>query len=227
MIRGLIFDFDGLIVDTEWSVYQSWVELFNSFNAELPLDQWTSIIGTSNHEHFDPFDVLERQVGGRVDRDRLRQQRYDREMDLIKHQPVLPGVRDYLRDAKERGLKLGVASSSSRNWVEGNLSRLGLRDYFEALHTSDDVERTKPDPALYQLALQSLDLRPTEAIVLEDSPNGVKAAKAAGIFVVAIPNPLTACLNLEHADLRLESLAELTLADLIKKVDHRQDGQTL
>ena len=68
MIRGIIFDFDGLILDTEWPVYRSWVEIFDSFDAELPLDQWTSIIGTSEHEHFDPFDILERQVETSLDR---------------------------------------------------------------------------------------------------------------------------------------------------------------
>jgi HAD superfamily hydrolase (TIGR01509 family) len=225
MIRGVIFDFDGLIVDTEWSVYQSWVELFDSFGAELPLDQWTAIIGTSEYEHFDPYDVLEQQVGRGLDRRDLRKKRYDREMVLVLDQPVLPGVDDYIREAKARNLRLGIASSSDRKWVTGHLSRLGLLDYFDIVHTSDDVERTKPDPALYRLTLQSLSLRPEEAIVLEDSPNGVAAAKAAGIFTVAIPNKLTARLNLDHADLRLESLSEISLVELIKEVENRRDGQ--
>jgi HAD superfamily hydrolase (TIGR01509 family) len=225
MIRGVIFDFDGLIVDTEWSVYQSWVELFDSFGAELPLDQWTSIIGTSEYEHFDPYDLLDQQVGRSLDRKSLRRKRNDREMVLVLDQPILPGVDDCLREAKARNLRLGIASSSDRKWVTGHLSRLGLLGYFDIVHTSDDVERTKPDPALYRLALQSLDLLPEEAIVLEDSPNGVTAAKTAGIFTVAIPNPLTACLNLDHADLKLESLAQMSLADLIEEVENRWDGR--
>ena len=118
-------------------------------------------------------------------------------------QPILPGVEDYLQTAKELNLKLGIASSSDRKWVEGNLSRLELLDYFDIVHTSDDVEFTKPDPTLYRLALHSLELNPGDAIVLEDSPNGVSASKAAGIFTVAVPNPLTARLNLDHADLVL------------------------
>jgi HAD superfamily hydrolase (TIGR01509 family) len=225
MIHGLIFDFDGLIIDTEWSVYQSWMELFDSFGAELPLDQWTSIIGTSEYEHFNPYDVLEQQVGRSLDRKSLRIKRYEREMELVRVQPILPGVKNYLRDAKIRGLQLGVASSSDRKWVIGNLSRLSLLDYFDIVHTSDDVERTKPDPALYRLALQSLDLLPEEAIVLEDSPNGVTAAKIAGIFTVAIPNPLTARLNLGHADLQLDALSQISLADLIEKVENHWDGK--
>lgn len=219
MIRGVIFDFDGLVVDTEWPVYQSWVEIYDRFDAELPLDQWTSIIGTSAHEHFDPIDTLEQQIGQELDRQDLRLKRHDREMVLVSGQPILPGVESYLRFAQENKMKLGIASSSDRNWVEGNLGRLGLLKYFDVIHTSDDVERTKPDPSLYRLALKSLGLAPTEAIVLEDSPNGVKAAREAGIFTVAVPNALTASLDLSLADLVLESLDALPLVDLIRIVE--------
>ena len=219
MIRGIIFDFDGLIVDTEWPVFQSWVEIFDFFGVELPFDQWSTIIGTSSHEHFDPFAMIERQVGQTLDRQNLLEKRRARELEMVADQPILPGVEEILRNAKVLNLKLGIASSSDRDWVAGNLARLGLLEYFDVIHTSDDVERTKPDPSLYQLALQSLGLSPIEAIVLEDSPNGVIAAKDAGIFTIAVPNPLTASLNLDRADMVVESLAELSLLDLIQAVD--------
>ena len=227
MIRGIIFDFDGLIVDTEWSVYQSWVQLFAKFDARLPLDQWTSIIGTSEYEHFDPYDVLEQQAGQKLNRNTLHQERYAHEMQLVAAQPILPGVEDYLRIAKAENLKLAIASSSDRKWVAGNLDRLRLLNYFDVIHTSDDVEKTKPNPALYLLALQSLGLKPDETIVLEDSPNGVRAAKAAGIFTVAIPNPLTARLNLDHADLILGSMAELPLPELLKKAEKSAESSEI
>lgn len=215
MIRGVIFDFDGLIVDTEWSVYKSWVDLYDSLGAELPLDQWTSIIGTSSKEHFDPFEVLEHQLGRPVNRQELGQSRHDREMKMALSQPILPGVEEAIKAAQKRNLKLGIASSSDRKWVTGHLAHRNLLDYFEVVHTSDDVEITKPDPALYQLTLKSLGISPGEAIVFEDSPNGVRAAKDAGIFTVAVPNRLTADLDFNHADLMLESLAETSLPDLI------------
>ena len=227
MIRGIIFDFDGLIVDTEWAVYQSWVELFEAFGAELPLDQWTAIIGTSEHEHFDPFVVLEQQVGKLPDHQNLRQQRRQRELALVRAQPVLPGVEGYLREARLQDLKLGIASSSDRQWVLGNLARLGLLEYFDVVHTSDDVERTKPDPTLYQLALHSLEIEPKETFVLEDSPNGITAAKRAGIYTVAVPNLLTASLKLDHADLLLDSLSQMPLADLIEVVENHWSDQTI
>jgi HAD superfamily hydrolase (TIGR01509 family) len=222
MIGGIILDFDGLILDTEGPVYQSWDELYQEYGTELPFEEWATIIGTSNKEHFDPFKKLEAKIGRPLDRQALVPRRYARELDLCYAQPILPGVREVIEAAREMGLKLAIASSSSRQWVAGHLTRLGLDHYFEVVHTSDDVERTKPDPALYVLTLRTLNLRPTEAIVFEDSPNGVAAAKAAGIFVVAVPNPVTRQLSLDHADLRLDSLADLSLGEIIARVDHAE-----
>jgi HAD superfamily hydrolase (TIGR01509 family) len=219
MIRGLIFDFDGLILETEGPVYQSWVEFYREFGAELPFEDWSHIIGTSNAEHMDVFVLLEDKIGRKLDRETLAPRRSARELEICLAQPILPGVSQILTKAQGKGLKLGIASSSDRKWVGGHLTRLGLIDYFDVIHTSDDVERTKPDPALYLLALQSLGLEPDEAIVFEDSPNGVTAAKAAGIFAVAVPNPLTRQLNLDHADLELTTLADLTLDEIISKTE--------
>ena len=101
----------------------------------------------------------------------------------------------------------------------GHLDRLGVTDLFDAIVTGDDVARVKPDPELYLLALARLGLEPHEAIVFEDAPNGVLAAKRAGIFTVAVPNALTCDLPLDHADLRVASLADLPLTDLLAAVE--------
>lgn len=223
MIRGLIFDFDGLILDTEGPVYQSWVELYHEFNAELPFDLWASSIGTSDYEHFDPYDMLEEKTGYPLDRVALRERRYARELEMTNNQPILPGVIEKLTAAKDIGLKLGVASSSSRRWVGGHLERLGLIQFFDVIHTFDDVEHTKPDPTLFILALKSLELQPEEAIVFEDSPNGVTASRTAGIFTVAVPNPLTRSLRLDHANLLLQSLTDLSLEEIIRKAENSQN----
>jgi len=220
MIRGIIFDFDGLILDTEGPVFQSWVELFHQQGAELAFHEWASIIGTASQEHFDPFTLLEEKTGKNLSREKLEKLRYAREMTLCEAQPIMPGVIDKLLVAKERGLGLAIASSSNREWVVGHLERLDLRRYFDVIHTSDDVERTKPDPTLFNLALDSLNLKPQEAVVFEDSPNGVTAAIAAGIFVVAVPNELTRQLPLEHANAVLNSLADATLDEIIAMVNH-------
>ena len=121
-------------------------------------------------------------------------------------------------------MRLGVASSSSRAWVDGHLTRLGLRGYFEVVRCRDDVAVVKPDPALYRAVLQATGVAATEAVALEDSPNGVWAAKRAGMACVAVPNPLTARLDLSHADFTLRSLTELPLAALLARLAPARRG---
>ena len=216
MIKALIFDFDGLILDTETPVYLSWVEIFQRFGLTLPFDDWTSIIGTSAAEHFDPFDRLEAQFNLNLDRKKLSAERMAFELSLVINNPILPGVKELIDAAQKDNLKLAVASSSSCDWVKGHLKRLKLIHYFDVICCSDDVPRTKPDPALFLLALEHLKLESKETIVLEDSPNGITAAKRANIFSVAVPNDMTRTLKFSHADLLLGSLAETSLETLIQ-----------
>src|SRR5262249_54309165 len=122
----------------------------------------------------------------------------------------------YVEAAAGLGLKLAVASSSSRDWVAGHLDRLGLLGHFDVLKCSDDVVQVKPDPGLYRAVLDALGVVPHRAIALEDSPNGIAAAKGAGLFCVAVPNALTGRLVLDGADLRVPSLTELPLAQLLR-----------
>jgi HAD superfamily hydrolase (TIGR01509 family) len=160
-------------------------------------------------------------LGRPVDRETIQQQRRQRYDELLQVQSVLPGVREYIAAAKRLGLHLGVASSSSRRWVVGQLTALGLSAHFECIKCSDDVPRVKPDPALYQAVVQALGLQPQQAIALEDSPNGITAAKHAGLYCIAVPNPLTRQLSLTHADLLLNSLADLPLEQLLAALNGR------
>jgi HAD superfamily hydrolase (TIGR01509 family) len=134
---------------------------------------------------------------------------------LIEAESILPGVDEYLREAGRLGLRIGLASSSSRDWVVGHLGRLGLDGSCHFVRCWDDVELAKPAPDLYLAVLDDLQVAAPEAIALEDSPNGVAAAKAAGLWCVAVPNELTAELDLSSADLRLSSLAEMPLQQLL------------
>lgn len=222
MIRAIIFDFDGLILETESPVYQSWHELYDQFGMELSKQEWSQIIGTSDAEHFNPLDELEESLQLSLPRSELLAFRREREMDLIREQVILPGVEKWIDQALSLDLRLGIASSSSRDWVVSHLTRLGLIDHFEVIRTADDVEKTKPDPALYQQALENLSISADEAIVLEDSPNGVTAAKHAGIFTIAVPNPMTVDLNLDHADLQISSLEELDLKAAITYAENQK-----
>jgi len=215
-VKLIVFDFDGLILDTEAPVYDAWQEIYGEHGHALSFDKWATCIGTA--DTFDPCIDLAGLVGRALDAEALRQRHRARTDDLIAACTVLPGVREYIAEARQLGLVLGVASSSSRGWVDGHLRRLGLREAFSVVRCADDVPRVKPDPALYLAVLAAAGVGSRDAVALEDSPNGVLAAKRAGLTCVAVPNPLTARLDLGAADLRLASLADLPLTALLERL---------
>jgi HAD superfamily hydrolase (TIGR01509 family) len=221
MIRALILDFDGLIMDTEGPAYQSWAEIFEEFGADLPLSAWEAWVGGSP-DMFDPCGYLESQLGRAVDREALTARQREREAELVAAESALPGVEEYIADAKRLGLKLAVASSSDRAWVERHLERLGLLGEFGCIKCLEDVEQVKPNPDLYLAVLHELGLDREEAIALEDSPHGITSAQAAGLFCVVVPNPLTRQLSTDHADLHLSSLEEMPLEELLSWVGRRR-----
>lgn len=216
MIRAVIFDFDGLLVDTEGPIFEVWQRIYRERGHELPRERWLSIIGTASGP-FDPLIDLGQRTGVPLEADELNtlERVYYREATIA--QTLLPGVDRYLDDARALGMKTAIASSSSREWVMEHLERFGIADRFDTVVCKDDVTSTKPDPELYDLALERLGVRSEDAIALEDSTNGIRAAKAAGLFCVAVPNAMTADLDLGEADLQIASLESVTLADLIAR----------
>jgi HAD superfamily hydrolase (TIGR01549 family) len=221
--KALIFDFDGLIVDSEIPAFDSWREIYQEYGCSLPLTEWAASLGGSGAE-FDPCKYLEAQLGRTIDHAVTRARRWQRKLELLALQPALPGVEDYIHDAKGYALRLGIASSSSKGFISDQLTRLGLLDLFDKITCGDEVKRVKPDPELYERTLTTLGVRADEAIAFEDSPNGITAAKAAGIFCVAVPNALTAQLATDHADLRLPSLASITLDNLLAHVQRERES---
>ena len=215
-IGALIFDFDGVILDTETPDFQTWEAVFRDHGARLDRPVWTALIGRGRGVAFDMRGHLERLLGMRVDWEAVSTERRRRYLERIASSALLPGVVDYIHDAKRRGLKLGVASSSSREWVEGHLRSREILGYFDCIRCGDDVSATKPDPEVYLSALERLDTRADEAFAIEDSPVGIAAARAAGLFCVAVPNPMTKDLPLDEADLVLESLADRPLGAVME-----------
>lgn len=216
MLQAIVFDFDGTILDTETPDFQTWHEIYRCYDVVLPLDLWLKCVGGGTDE-FDPHQHLEALLGRTIDRQRLRTVRRRQFLARVHAQPVLPGVLELIAEAERRGLKLAVASSSDRNWVDSHLRRLGLRSRFLAIVTADDVERVKPDPALYRLAVKRLEVPPRQAVAIEDSYNGMLGAKGAGLRCVAVPNHITRNSDFSAADLQLDSIASIAADDLIDR----------
>ena len=207
MLRAVIFDFDGLILDTESPAFQSWCEIYESYGQVLALETWASAIGTRGG--FDPVSNLEDLLAEPVDRDALRAKRRARKHQLSETLSLLPGFELCMKEARDFGLRVGIASSSDESWVCSHLSRYGLAESFDTIQCAGERLRPKPAPDLYTEALTELQVFAHEAVAFEDSPNGVAAAKAADIFCVAVPNVLTSGLDLSGADMIVSSLTEL------------------
>jgi HAD superfamily hydrolase (TIGR01509 family) len=210
-LRAFLFDFDGLLLDTELASRAGWQLLYREHGHELPTDLWATLVGTT-HAPWSPMEHLEELVGEPLDRDALNERRRAHELTLIEAEELRPGIAEYLAAARERGLKRAIVSSSNRRWVDMHLERLEETVGWDAICTADgDRTRAKPAPVLYLEALRLLDVAADDAVAFEDSPHGVTAAKAAGIFCVAIPNEVTRDLGLEEAgaDIVLDSLADL------------------
>ena len=222
--KALIFDFDGLILDTETPEVVVWEKIYSDHGLDFPLDSWSTIIGGDGSSTFDAAAHLAGAVAGAVGADSLRRQHRTLSDALTLTQPLLPGVMGALDQARRLGLRLAVASSSPHAWVDSHLGRLRLRDRFEVVVCSDDVPpgRVKPNPELFLKALEMLKIPADQAIALEDSPNGVRAARAAGVYTIAIPNPVTHGLVFDGENLRLSSLSELRLGELVSGLVERR-----
>jgi putative hydrolase of the HAD superfamily len=214
-IRAVIFDFDGLIVDTESTGYHTWREIFDQHGHELPVERYAQVVGTDFNTSYDPRRDLEQLTGRDFDWQAIELDRKTRESDLRKHLKLLPGVADLLQEADALGLRIAIASSSPRTWIDSWMDQLGLHDHFHHISTVDDTGKVKPDPSLFIHAAEKLGVTPEEAVIFEDSLNGLRAAMAAGIRCVVAPGPMTRHLDFTGAWKRVESLAHVTIAELM------------
>lgn len=215
MIKAVVFDLDGTLVDTETCAYEAICDIYAEHGQELPLEKWSLAIGT--HGGFDECGYLEEKIGRKLDREAFHKQFRDLHEERVVKMPLRPGVLDRLNEARELGLKIGLASSSQKWWIEKVTEIAGIRDYFEVICSADDVERVKPDPALYLLAVKGLGVDANEAIAIEDSMNGLRAAKAAGLFALVTPNPVTSHMDFTGADVIVRDLEQITFSELASR----------
>lgn len=215
-LEALVFDFDGLILDTESSAFGSVAEVYREHGIVLDLASWQVVIGTSDHRHW--ADVLGDQLGRPIEREVWVAYRDRRKLELLAPEVVRPGIVELLDGADKAGVALAVASSSPVEWVVPHLERLDLLGRFAYVVTRTDVggdpRRTKPAPDIYEHALRSLGASPACSVALEDSLNGLAAARAAGLRCVVAPGPVTTGLDFSAADLVVDSLAEVSLGRL-------------
>jgi putative hydrolase of the HAD superfamily len=196
---AVLFDFDGILVDTEWAIYQAWLRTFQRHGHDLPLSLYTRCIG-SDFDAWSPKVHLEdlTKLGfDWVELDAARQVEIRAELE---QEGPIEGVPDLLAAIKGRGIPQAVVSSSSHGWVDGWVEKLGLRDYFTEVICKGDAPRIKPAPDLYLAAAQRLGVNPADCLVVEDSHNGLLAAHAAGMRTWIVPNRVTAGLDFSLAE---------------------------
>jgi HAD superfamily hydrolase (TIGR01509 family) len=207
--RALIFDFDGLILDTEWIEFQAWAKVFEALGLPLDVAEWAKVVG--NPELLNVRQALEKRLGRKVDWAPLDLVRERRHRELSEGLTILPGVRDLMVEGAASGWRIGVASNSSNKWVFGNLRKHGLDSWVETLRTRDNVPAMKPAPDAYLLACRDLGADPARSVAFEDSAPGVQAALAAGLHVVAVPNRITKHHDLGAAHQVLKNLGRFQL----------------
>jgi HAD superfamily hydrolase (TIGR01509 family) len=217
MIEALLLDFDGLLYDTEGAEYQAWNDLYGRYGLELELGLFVreSIGRPPGASDFDPAFHLQQLAGGNLDVAALRVAYEEGKRQRLPDR-LMPGALELLDAARVRGLHAAIVTSNHSANVRRHLARADCTFRFDALISAEgDRERGKPHPALYLEALTALGLGPEQAVALEDSPNGIAAAKAAGLVCIAVPNAVTRGADgLEAADVLLESLVEVDLDDL-------------
>lgn len=212
MIRALIFDFDGLILDTETALIDAYSDVYREHGLAFDRPLFTRSVGHADYA-FDPWKGF----GPGADRPALERRRVERRNARVEERSVLPGVLPLIDEARARPIKVGLASNSSHAHVEGHLARLGLTGRFDLVACREDVVSPKPEPDLYRFVLNRFGLRGFEAIAFEDSHTGSLAAKRACVWSVAVPNESTGHHDFSHADLKVASLADCRLDQLMAR----------
>lgn len=218
-LQAIIFDFDGVILDTETMLFASWHNLYREHGIEFSLERWAANVGGYQYDVFDPLTHLEEQLGHPIDRDAVNAARRAWYQEHVNQLGPMPGIPDALETARQLGLRLAVASSSTTSWVQKHLTRLNLKNYFEVISCGDEVSTVKPHPEVYFLTLSRLGVNPNCVFAIEDSPKGIAAARAASIYCVAVPNPVTQASSLKGYNRLIENFVVMPFTQLLSETE--------
>lgn len=214
-IDALVFDFDGLLMDTETASLRVWQYLWDKYGLELDVSTFFAHHG--GDVIAERYAKLAAAVGPSFDQDEAHHVRLAYRQEVHATLELAAGIARWLDEARDLGLRLAVASSSPRDWVVDHLDRVGYLDRFELLACGDEVGTYKPDPGVYLLALERLGVPAERALAFEDTVHGVAAAKAAGLRCVAIPHPHADPAAFTAAERVLTSAADVPLRKLIER----------
>jgi len=205
-ILAVVFDLDGLVLDTETPDYLRWKEVYEQFGLDLTIEAWAGVVGRRDVDLYAPLRARGADVAA------IREACDHRLAVLIKdYLKPMPGFDALIHRLIPTGIRRGLASNSDRTHVDRVVDRLGLREHFDVIIAGDEVPRWKPAPDIYLRALSRLDVHPKECAALEDSQSGIEAAKAAGLWCIAVPNQFTRHQDLSKADRIVSSLEDITL----------------
>lgn len=214
-IQAVVFDFDGVILDTEKARYDAWEEIFESYGVSFPLDAWIQSIGRSQYA-VDPLCLLQELTGKTLNPEQIRNLQRQKSHELTDKLPLLPGVEKCILEAVSLNIKLGVASCSSHAWVQRHLETRGLLKYFDTLVCKEDTEHHKPSPIHYLTALKKLNCVPSLSVAVEDSRLGVEAAVGAGMYCIAVACSFTKNMDLSPAHQIENSLENVSFSELLR-----------
>lgn len=215
MLKALLIDFDGLVIDSESVWYDLYHEvLLRDYDYDLSIKDFLVCVGASS---FELFEFLSQNISEEVDIEKLKEETTKKFIEESKEIEIMPGVREIIEQAKKLGLKTCIASSASRPKPEYHLTRFELINQIDEMSTGDLSERLKPAPDIYIKATELLNLEPSECLALEDSKNGLISATAAGIKCIIIPNRITELSEFSGYYKKYYSLNEINLEEIIEE----------
>lgn len=213
MIKGVIFDMDGVLTDNKEQDFTAWKRVFADFGLDLNFERYKSFTGMKGEAIVLKYIKPE---AGEEEATMLTRRKEEYFIEEIKKTKIEPmkGVVRFLNNLKENNIKMGIGTAAMEFKAYAILEELGIKDFFEILVSAEKVKKGKPDPETYLKVAEYLNLKPEECIVIEDAPNGIEAAKNGGIKCIAITSTHKKS-ELQQADKIIDSFDELKVSELI------------